>query len=215
LPPESHGENGTESPTVGEESHHKLAGPFRLYRFKLFTLLGSIIFLTWAVIYVLAFSVLPSPFYAIIPPSGYSGSLILVRVATEAAGILLNMYCDQTLDALFWTRASSKDGVTMPSFLSISPSTHLSGLWDLWGWPTMNRNVKNAVAVSKFRKIVREYLLEPALKIVGILFFPFQDLYNGLRHLAFRSKASRSSESAYPSYHHSWITLRYFLFYLC
>jgi len=52
-------------------------------------------------------------------------------ILSKGMTILLGALVLYTLDAVMWTAASSKGGVTMPTFLALSPATDTTGLLEL------------------------------------------------------------------------------------
>jgi hypothetical protein len=184
IPPNTTGTNHVDSNGPSSRNsvrrHVKLRPPPSLYKTKLWTLGGCLILLLWTIFYVVAFSFRPKTFHDLIPTSGSSGCTILLRVATEAAGQAMGFVLGQTLESLFWTRVASEQGTSMPSLLSISPSTDLSGLWALCGWSTAGKesDAPNSPPSRKRRPIVRigHWIQKSLFKIVGILVFPIRDL---------------------------------------
>lgn len=161
---------------------------------------------------------MPTALYDIIPQSGYTGSVVLLRVATEAAGQLMGIFSAQTLEALLWTRVASENGISMPSLLSISPSTGYGGLWELWGWPIDEKSpTRQKPALTKGRRVLRDWIVGPLIKIVGVLFYPIKDIVISLKGRSKRVQTLISTthhqsirlDAAYHSYHHLWILFRY------
>jgi len=161
------------------EQAHELPGTFSQYWPKFLTFFAMIAFLTWGIISVLAFSILPVHLYGYIPFSGPSGSQVLLRAVTEAVGELFRIYSDETLQAIFWARISSAEGITMASLLSISPATGLFGLWELARWPRKQGVAGNATEPpSKGRQYLDRLVAKPLLRILAVLFFPIYALYS-------------------------------------
>ena len=205
---------------------HELPGTFSQYWPKFLTFFAMIAFLTWGIISVLAFSILPVHLYGYIPFSGPSGSQVLLRAVTEAVGELFRIYSDETLQAIFWARISSAEGITMASLLSISPATGLFGLWELARWPRKQGEARNATETpSKWRQYLDRLVAKPLLRVLALLFFPIYALYSLLTMVKqlfifyfflihkFTSRRSSSADPTHPrefsSYHRMWIIVRY------
>ena len=91
--------------------------------------LVSTIIYAWAV----ALSSGPNRLSPLIPGSE-STTLRILNALAQTSAVLLTTLCASTLEVILWATASSPAGITMPSLLSISPSTGIMGLFKLLFW---------------------------------------------------------------------------------
>jgi len=77
---------------------------------------------------------------ASIVPASESRSVAILIILTTFACILLNELCPVTFDIIAWTRVQSPKGISVASFLGISPTTGFEGLIRLLTWRTGSIN---------------------------------------------------------------------------
>jgi len=107
-------------------------GPFVYAYLALSLVIASGVY-SWAMV------VTTGPLASIVPASE-SRSVAILIILTTFAGILLNELCSVTFDIIAWTRVQSPKGISVASFLSISPTTGFEGLIRLLTWRTGSIN---------------------------------------------------------------------------
>jgi len=114
----------------------RLQSPYRLHWLKLLLVLATGAVLAVTIIYAWATSMTTGPLIRFIP-SGYSDSLLVLRVLTEVSGNLLKVLYASTLDVVLWAKASSQQGITLRSLLGLSSTTGIRGLLKLLRWKNL------------------------------------------------------------------------------
>jgi hypothetical protein len=133
------GPSPSEPPPPHGLSPRPLPSQFRLNFWTWVLALIAGVWLAATIVYSWAVSVTTGPLTKLVPHN-ISQSLTVLRVASEVTGLLLSALCASTLEVIVWAVASSKRGITMPSFLGISSSTGIFGLQYLLKWKTNPRD---------------------------------------------------------------------------
>jgi hypothetical protein len=102
---------------------------------------------TWLLVLVTGISLFSTAVYAasLASSTGTLGKLItsvaspttavrILRILSEATSLLFVALINVTLDEFIWTAASSEKGITMSTLLSVSSSTSVFGLLELFTW---------------------------------------------------------------------------------
>ena len=119
-------------PQLPQPPHKADRGPYMYAFFALSFVVSSVIY-SWAMS-------LTSGILANMVPASESRSVAILIILTTLAGMLLTELCAVTLEVISWTRVQSSRGISIASFLSISPTTPLEGLFRLLGWRTGRAN---------------------------------------------------------------------------
>jgi len=121
--------------------------------FTLILIFATGIFLTLTFVYA----------WAIAHTTGSLTSLVPARTATAVGALavlshvssfLLMSLCASTLEAVVWTLASCKEGLTVSSLLAISPTTGVAGLFRLLGRKNSEEGQDNHRKWVGFRHVV-------------------------------------------------------------
>lgn len=107
-------------------------GPF-IYAYLALSFVISSVVYSWAMV------VTTGPLASIVPASE-SHSLAILVILSTFAGILLTELCSVTFEIIGWARVQSAKGISLPSFLGISPTTGFEGLIRLLIWRSGNIN---------------------------------------------------------------------------
>lgn len=125
---------------VGETLNRHPSGHKRLNIWTWIVAFVTLLMLVPTMVYVIALSMTSGLITKMIP-HGPTRPVTLLIVLTELLGILLGAICASTFDVLAWALASSKGGITMSSFLGISPNTGFEGLLHLLLWDGVNHRL--------------------------------------------------------------------------
>jgi len=112
-----------------------LPSPYRLHWLTWVLALVTGLVLAFTIVYAWAVSTTSGPLTKLVYAS-VTSSLTILRVTTEVTGIFLALLCVSTLHLVLWAVAASDKGISLSSFLGISPSTGLRGLFALFFWKT-------------------------------------------------------------------------------
>jgi len=118
-----------------------LPGSFEQNKYIWFLALGSGISLAVTAVYGFALS----------SPTGRLGdfitsrasptvAVIALRVLSETTAVLLGGLISFAFDVMLWTVSSTRQGITIPTLLSLSAGTGVFGLIELLGWSKVGRH---------------------------------------------------------------------------
>jgi|SRR5579862_722530 len=105
--------------------------------------------------------------------SNPSGAVIILRILSETTALLLGGLISFTFDIVVWTAASTRQGITIPTLLSLNAGTGIMGLFELLFWRNVGRH-HLSVLIRYLAVMSYSYyrLLSLALiPIMGILIF--------------------------------------------
>jgi len=111
---------------------------------------------TWLVmtiLYAWAMTLASGSVVALVPSSA-AHSIAVLQVLSGGATFLLMQLMGLTLEMVVWAIASSTKGITMTSFLAISPCTGIFGMLELlqWNRPHGAANLHRLWIVNRFQR---------------------------------------------------------------